>query len=385
MKTKYDPNLINKIAYLIRKGKATAEEKSFFECWYNDQDNDSLEVPEGYIDNVDVLKSRMHAQVMHEIKSTKKPKSIINQFPWKFTIAAAIVLVFLFVGYKFISIQIIKDVNLLSSDFNIKPGKNAATLTLADGQVIVLSDVESGRIALEGNMSIYKTIDGRLMYESNSNFIGEDLLNTVSTSRGETYSVTLPDGTQVWLNSESSVKYPVAFSSSERIIELHGEAYFEVKPNKEIPFKVKSSNQVVEVLGTSFNVSAYSDESMIKTTLVEGSVRVQYNGENIQLAAGQQAQVRKQNQTLHAVEADIEEAIAWKNGYFRFKDETIGSVMRKIARWYNVDVVFRGNITKEKFNGTISRSKEIEEVIEMLEATRVLHLNIEEGRVIVMD
>lgn len=270
----------------------------------------------------------------------------------------------------------------------ILPGGKRAMLTLADGSKVMLDDVNAGRIASQGTVQVTKTADGRLAYSSSTGSPSslrpdEDSYNIVETPRGGQYQVTLPDGTVVWLNAASSLKYPVSFKGGERRVELSGEAYFEVAHNKKLPFRVVSNKQRVEVLGTHFNIQAYKDENSWKTTLLEGSVSISSLKNSSLLAPGQQAQITESG-TISVSQANTEEAIAWKNGYFRFHREGIESIMRKVSRWYDVEVEFKGGGSDEKFNGTISSSKNIGQVLEVLEATNKVHFKIEGRRIIVM-
>lgn len=306
----------------------------------------------------------------------------------KWLSAAAAILITFSIGLLFFSPKTEQPVQIVKQKKDkIVPGGNKAILTLADGSKITLDDAKTGEIANQGLVQIIKTADGKLAYqETNSSTSlksAQDSYNVVETPRGGKYQVTLPDGTMVWLNAASILKYPVRFKGAERRVELIGEAYFEVAHNEKLPFRVVSNKQTVEVLGTHFNIQAYNDESVWKTTLLEGSVRISSLNNTSLLKPVQQAQVTE-NGTLSVSEANIEEALAWKNGYFRFHKEGIETIMRKISRWYDVDIEFKGAITDEKFNGTSSFDKNIEQVLEVLETTEAVHFKIEGRRIIVM-
>jgi ferric-dicitrate binding protein FerR (iron transport regulator) len=194
--------------------------------------------------------------------------------------------------------------------------------------------------------------------------------------------VVLPDGSKVFLNAASSLTYPISFVAlRERRVELKGEAYFEVAKDKNHPFIVKTQNQEIKVLGTHFNINSYADEPLTKTTLVEGSVLVKASGIQQILKPGSQA--INGYDGLRIVEANMDEVLAWKNGYFMFDSESIESVMRKISRWYNIDVAFKGNVSKDKFGGTVSRFANVSQVLRKLEYTNKVHFIIEEGRITV--
>ena len=256
---------------------------------------------------------------------------------------------------------------------SIKPGGNKAILTLDNGKQIILNEAKNGEIARQDNIIITKTEDGKLVYnviESDDDVTNETAFNIVTTPRGGQYQVGLPDGTKVWLNAESSLKYPAKFANHNRTVELTGEGYFEVAKNKDKPFLVVTANQKVEVLGTHFNVNAYADEPSIKTTLLEGSVKVHQTGtlKSKSLKPGQQASLRADFFYVH--EVDVDEAIDWKNGVFSFNDkENIKTALRKVARWYDVEVTYEGDFNDIQFGGSFSRFSELAECIKILEST----------------
>lgn len=270
---------------------------------------------------------------------------------------------------------------------DIKPGGNKAILTLADGTKIVLDDASEGAISRQGNTTIIKLDNGRLAY--NAQTVSKIpttaiLYNTLTTPRGGQYCVTLPDGTIVWLNASTSLRFPTAFTGNDRKVEIKGEAYFEVAKNEAMPFIVTAENSEIKVLGTHFNVSAYADDKVLKTTLLEGSVEFSVANQagsgneaaSIKLQPGQQAQLDGAN-TITVVEADTQEAIAWKNGFFIFNNEDIGSIMQKISRWYDVKVIYNVNNPNMQFTGNISRAENVSEVLRVLELTEIVHFKIE--------
>lgn len=267
---------------------------------------------------------------------------------------------------------------------DIAPGGNKAFLTLANGTKLSLTDAVDGEISREAGVVITKADDGQLLYTAvgaNSNKIESPQFNVIETPRGGQYQIRLPDGTQIWLNAASSLRYPTAFTGKERKVELTGEAYFEVAANKDMPFRVISDDQVVEVLGTHFNISAYSEEGTIKTTLLDGSVNVQIGNHSAILKPGQQASV---DQSIQVKSVDLQETIAWKNGKTQFSNADIQSIMRMLSRWYDVDVDYQGEIINTDFGGSISRSKNISEILKLLELTGDVHFKIEGRRIIVM-
>ena len=275
-----------------------------------------------------------------------------------------------------------------TSKNQILPGGNKAVLTLADGSRIILGDAQNGILAKQANIDIRKAAGGKIVYNASNQLSANApaLYNTITTPRGGQYQVTLSDGSKVWLNAASSLKFPAAFSNKERVVELTGEAYFEIaklsspsvagREGNRIPFKVITNNQTVEVLGTHFNINAYADEAAIKTTLLEGSVKVfQSKTNNSQLLKpGQQAMVGTQ---IQIADVDATLAIAWKNGYFIFSHEDIGSIMRQVSRWYDVNIQYEGNVTQEKFVGTISRFNDVAQILDVLQLTGAVHFKTE--------
>ncbi|WP_316751874.1 FecR family protein [Pedobacter gandavensis] len=268
----------------------------------------------------------------------------------------------------------------------IVPGSNKARLVLGTGEVILLDTLKNGSQNFEGGVQITKTKDGQLIYTiKDSGNKNASLINTIETPRGGQYQVRLPDGTEVWLNAASKLKYSNDFKAKKREVTLSGEAYFEVAHLANRPFLVHTSNQVVEVLGTHFNVDAYPDEENQVTTLLEGQVKTSSKKQNVLLKPGEQAILDLQHDRLKKAEADLESVMAWKNGDFIFKDENLASVMKKVERWYDVDVVFQDVDPKAiKLGGWVSRSKNISGLIKIIEPITGLKIRIDGRRVTVM-
>lgn len=261
----------------------------------------------------------------------------------------------------------------------VLPGGNRAVLSLSDGSTIVLDSVGNGLLATLGGTSVTKTAGGRVVLRELGGYAPPSLraYNRLTTPRGGQYRIVLPDGTKVWLNAASSLRFPSSFSGSERRVELTGEAYFEVAKNREMPFRVVSGDQVVEVLGTHFNISAYPEEATVSTTLLEGSVRVSRtgSGDSRLLEPGEQSEVGGDGIRVERVDAG--RAVAWKNGYFVFSHESIGSIMRKISRWYDIDIAYKGDVTRERFVGLVSRFENVSAVLEMLQLTGSVRFDIQ--------
>lgn len=268
---------------------------------------------------------------------------------------------------------------------DIPPGGNNAILTLSDGTVIMLDKTEKGTIAQQGNTSIIKMHDGQIAYNVKGMFHGGPMMNTMQTPRGGQYKLTLPDGTLVWLDAESSITYPVAFAGKERNVKVTGQAYFEVAKNANSPFFVNVNERIkVRVIGTHFNVSAIEEEAVIKTTLLEGSIEL-INGSNESLIKpGQQAQTNDGSRDIKILsDVNIDEVVAWKDGLFSFINSDIQTIMKQCARWYNVDVNYQGDIPY-RFVATISRDVPISKLLKILELTDRVHFKIDGRKITVM-
>ncbi|SDJ10741.1 FecR family protein [Pedobacter sp. ok626] len=284
--------------------------------------------------------------------------------------------------------------NQLAGD--IAPGSNKALLTLADGSKIVLDEALKGNLTSQNGVRIIKADDGQLVYTINenaqsqklNNVAGKILTNTISTPRGGQYQVNLPDGTRVWLNAASLIKFPVSFFNlKERRVELQGEAYFEVEKDATKPFLVITDRQEVQVLGTHFNISSYKDELDTKTTLLEGSVKVRLlNTKRVSqkvLKPGDQSQIRATSAQINVVTVDPQSEIAWKNGRFFFENEPIEDIMKQIKRWYDVDVEYEDNMAGKTIWGSVTRYGNVSKVLSVLESTGGVHFKIEGRRIIV--
>ncbi len=270
----------------------------------------------------------------------------------------------------------------------IIPGGNKAVLTLANGRKISLTDISNGMLADEANVRITKIADGQLVYNILPDQQGistlKDQYNTIETPKGGRYQLQLPDGTKVWLNSASKLTFPSSFSSHEnRKVELNGEAYFEVAKDKTRPFLVKTKMQDVEVLGTHFNISSYEDESVVKTTLLEGSVKIiGVNGSDKVLKPGQQSILTVDHILVESINTE-QLGLAFKNDEFVFESNDIQYVMRMISRWYDVEVEYTGDIPGNKFGGAISKYENISEVLRSLESTGKVKFKIDGRRILV--
>ncbi|HWW41194.1 FecR family protein [Pedobacter sp.] len=369
------------IEELVRKyfnNTATPQELDQLSAWYRTTSSEEVEWFATVANEEEILKAAMLKNIQNEIgvqanRSTRKL--------WPRIAAAAAILLVVGLGVFFYTQRHLEGSgatrDLLAND--IKPGGNKAYLVLSNGKRVSLTDASNGELAKEAGVEITKTADGQVVYatrgsdeESSDGIKYSNALNTIETPRGGQYQVRLPDGSKVWLNAASKLIYPVSFNGrGQRVVELSGEAYFEIFKNKLQPFVVKSKNQEVTVLGTHFNVNSYSDEPDTKTTLLEGSVRI--NG--LVLKPNEQA-------ILAGGKLSVKEVVAasftdWKDGQFYFRNEALPSVMRKLARWYNVDIQFQGEIDQTTtFSGMVSKYDQISKVLTLMEKSEGLHFKI---------
>ncbi|WP_316815098.1 FecR family protein [Pedobacter nyackensis] len=270
---------------------------------------------------------------------------------------------------------------------DVLPGSSVAVLVLSDGKKVTL---DTGKVALkEKDGTQLSGNQGGLAYSNNDASDKEEILyNTLIVPRGGTYNLRLPDGTNVWLNAMSELRFPVKFCGNERKVELIGEGYFEVAKNKNAPFKVLTRHQEIEVKGTHFNVNSYANENYDRTTLLEGSVKIlspSVPAKFCMLSPGEQAETNKRTGEMLVAKGNMKEAIAWKNGYFLFNDEKLESIMAKVSRWYDVEVVYEGEFDeKRSFLGQVERSRKLSSLLKVLELTGNVHFKISGRRIVVM-
>jgi len=264
------------------------------------------------------------------------------------------------------------------------PGRNNALLTLADGRTITLDSAANGGLAQQGNTRVIK-LNGQIAYKNTGSGQADDapLFNTISTAKGNQYELILPDGSKVWLNAASSMRFPTSFKGKERRVEITGEAYFEIAKNPAMPFKIQAGSGEIDVLGTHFNINAYADESTVKTTLLEGAVAVKKETTQQVLEPGQQAAFSPQGGITLSKNVDVAHETAWKDGFFWFDNTDIHTLMRQVSRWYDVEVEFKGNITDDGFTGKVDRNVPLSKLLKVLEQYE-LHFKIEGKKIIVL-
>lgn len=391
----------------------SSSEAEEFANWYNSGQSDEINLPDDYVSSEEELKSKIFDAVNEQIFPVEVVSG--NRFR-KWYAAAALIAVTLAAGLYFYSDK--PDLQNLTSETvkveipdspqtlsvpektkqsttplvqeDIEPGEDKAILTLGDGSKIILDDAQNGILANQGGNSVLKAAEGELIYSfaeesvKSTDKVSEQVIyNTIETPKGGKFQVRLPDGSKVWLNAASSLRFPTSFSGSKRQVELKGEAYFEVAHDESKLFEVNTRNQVVQVLGTHFNINAYADEPSVNTTLLEGSVRVSDVRTNISqlLKPGEQSQLTEHIEVVNV--KNTAEAVAWKEGYFQFNEADIETVMRQLERWYDVKVKYEGEVPVYRFGGEIERSLSLLQVLKILEKTKV-HFRLEGREVIVM-
>jgi transmembrane sensor len=336
-----------------------------------------------YPDERERVSERMLRRLNKEIHQEKR-NTVFTKF-WR--IAAAVTAVFVCAGIYIATRPDLNNRPLVKSPVvkqQIVPGTYAAVLTLGNGKQIFLNSSIKGTLAVQGNTIITKNTAGQISYRTADHSGMPDMAvsyNTIATPAGGQFRVTLPDGSNVWLNAASSLKYPSRFEGAERHVELHGEAYFEIYKNKNAPFTVTADHVNIEVLGTHFNVMAYNNEPSVNTTLLEGSVSLSSDRTQKILVPGQQAAADRASDNITLNTVNVEDAVAWKNGYFSFNKMNIKTAMNKIARWYNVDIEYSGNVNNKILGGTVSRAGNITELLNYLELTGIAKFKIEGRRI----
>lgn len=379
------------LAERFLRGVATEEEKALLHKWYDNwEDDDQIVVTKSSIQEeqlkqqiLDGLKKSIAAEAV-PLKTTRRRK---------YWLAAASLLLMATSAVYFIYSGK-KNQQVLSPETSVivrdaAPGSDKAVLTLSDGSTILLDSAQNGNLAQQGTSKVIKQNNGQIVYDASGAAAEQVTYNTIATPRGGQYHLVLADGSKVWLNASSSLHYPTSFTGAERKVELTGEAYFEVKSltsagNKKMPFIVNVKNMDVKVLGTAFNVNAYDDEEDIRTTLLEGRVDITgLNNTFRQLKPNDQS-VYDRNGNIRVIEnADTEQAIAWKNGLFKFNSTSLSAIMRQVSRWYDVDIFYKGDVKEETFSGDIPRRQNATEVFKVLETTKTVQFSIENKNVII--
>jgi len=384
-----------RIAYLIAgfiRNTITEKEHDELDDWVNESD-DNMRLFEELTDEknleanlawMDKVQTEQSYYVQKEKGAFDLPRKKFRLNPVWMAAASVVLVVGIFFIYRYAGNDSTNSNNIAVSDTTqLKPGGNRATLTLADGSVIDLTTANNGTIEIGKGSHVNKPADGELLYDAGVSPIETPSIHTLSTPVGGQYQLTLPDGTKVWLNAATKLKYPSRFASSERKVEIDGEAYFEVVKNDKQPFRVVlQDGSTVTVLGTHFNVMAYTNETQKEITLLEGKVAVAKNNSVENLEPGTQAIV-KIDAITKRTGIDTDEITGWKNGLFVFHDAPIESIMKQVERWYDAKVVYQGTI-KQQFNATILRSEPLSKLLRLLELNGYVHFKIENKTIYVL-
>ncbi|WP_025765118.1 FecR family protein [Dyadobacter tibetensis] len=372
----------------LRKGTIEPQEKALLESWYLTLGgNSSLSEPE---------LQRHFDEVWESVQQQKASIPLRQQLSplWRWTAAACILLI----GAWFLVENSGNKQQVLTSHADRAPGTSNATILLSDGSELDLMEMTLGKETRIGEVTLVRPKEGEVVYQTTNEErdMENTIFHTIATPKAGEYRVTLADGTKAWLNAASSIRFPAIFGSRERRVEVIGEVYFEVAKkthnNKNVPFKVRVGAQEIEVLGTHFNVNSYADEGVVRTTLLEGSVKVRVSAQEVLLHPGQQATFNPKHSTLDrqthsridVKTIDGETAVAWKEGFFKFDQASLPELMRQIARWYDMEVVYEGPIQSHEFVGQIERTSSLSKVLQILEMGGV-NFKIEGKKIIVIN
>ena len=387
-------NIKDRLRDLLNKSELTIEEKEWLSDYLTNPNNPELQelLREDFDAGVaetgsDTQGSAQILPRIHERIGVGNNNGRVAKMGFVRLVAAACVLgAMIFIGYR---ASHVKEPGVLKSRTAklpplkdaINPGTNKAILTLADGSTIVLEKDSSGELAQQGSTTVLQ-LKGELTYKSANSSATPVMYNTIATPRGGQYKVILADGSIVWLNAASSLRFPTSFQEAERRVEITGEAYFEIAHNQKMPFIVSVNGAEIKVLGTHFNVMAYADEATITTTLLEGSVKFIKGNSEVKLLPGQQSQLKKTGDVRVFKDVDVDRFVAWKNGYFHFNGEDIGTVTRQLSRWYDVEVENEGLIN-DRFYAEIPRNTKLMEALKALELTGKVRFVVEGKKIIV--
>ncbi|NLR62540.1 FecR family protein [Chitinophaga polysaccharea] len=348
----------------FRTGNATGEEMVFLESWFDLHDTEEDLITAENESAYEEMKARLKSKIDAEIAAVAPPAQGKRMPVWRWAAAAAIVAA-IGTGAVFFLRQQPTSQRQEARAY----ATGAPTLRLADGTVIALDSATGGQIASQQGVIITKEKDGTLLYKTTSAEKSDpNQENVLSTPAGTKFKIVLPDNSIVWLNAASTLKYPAAFGAANRTVRLTGEAYFDIAADPARPFVVQAGQQSIQVLGTVFNVNAYPEDGLSKTTLLQGAVKVSHNGGSVVIQPGQQAICEgNTGNSIRTTTADTEKETAWINNLFSFKNDNLPSVMRDVARWYNVQIRYSGPIPEERFFGEISRNSKLEDVLKILE------------------
>jgi ferric-dicitrate binding protein FerR (iron transport regulator) len=379
------------------QGELTEEEQTILDNWKNASagnkqlfatltNNDDLQAKLNQLHEIEATKEATKRRVMESLSmgAIITPIKRTTRSLWKTVAAAVTITAVVGTGAWFLlkkdkpPVAVVQPAENKLAD--VVPGGYKAQLVLDDGSTIELDSAGTGKLAQQGNMQVMNR-NGQLSYKPDATAEKRSLYNTLKTGRGQMYPVKLSDGSAVWLNSSSSIRFPVAFNEQERRVEITGEAYFEVAHNDRKPFRVLVNGMEVQVVGTVFNINSYNDERVMKTTLLTGFVKVTKGDQQVMIKPGEQAEVADKTIKVNTG-VNVNKEVAWKNGLFYFKNENLKAIMRQISRWYDIDVVYEGKISNDEISGKIYRNANLSEVLKLL---NVLDVNYKiEGKKLII-
>lgn len=394
---------INELFHRFVQNTCTRDEMDELYAWIADKDDEQVQLlmDERFNTIIDTSKAdtvdweHMYRQIIGAkrgapvkrlwYRGRSTPVVPVRRRNWLKYVAAAVLIMLTAGAALFISRTRPHSVASVAERYrnDVQPGHNAAVLTLSGGKTVLLDNSTTKTVGRQGSTVILND-SGRLVYKAGTGKTPEIFYNTLTTQKGNQYHLTLPDGTKVWLNAASSITYPTSFTGKERRVAITGEAYFEVTKNQHKPFIVQQGDMSVEVLGTHFDVNGYGDEEALRTTLVEGKVKVQKGTTGSILEPGQQAVIPNGARRIYIDHnPDIDVVLAWKNGSFAFKKAGIEAIMQQVQRWYDVDVVYQANI-RTHFVADIPRNAPLSQLLQLLEATDQVHFRIVGKKVFVL-
>lgn len=378
MQTPEIPDRIRELAKKWLAGESTPEEQQEFNDWYNQFNDEQVELPASPRYARSQMETRIWEAIAFQtgIPPKEKDKHAISQW---MRYAAAIIALFALGILAYVLFKNPATSNPSKTmtheptnpDADILPGGDRAVLFLGNGAQILLDTSKNGHLADDGGSTVLKVKDGQLAYTNTESSPAVVSWNTLQTPRGGQYALVLPDGSRVWLNALSKLRFPTRFTEADRLVELEGEAYFEIAPDTHKPFHVKVNNMQVTVVGTHFNVMAYPNESAIQTTLLEGAVTVKMGTSETLLRPGQQASVDNANGSIRTLSANTEQAVGWKNGFIYLSNTNIPSIMRQIERWYNIDVRYPNGEPEGTLSGKVLRNLTLSQLLHVVEASGI--------------
>ncbi|MGJ1197524.1 FecR family protein [Sphingobacterium spiritivorum] len=364
-----------------QQGLCSEEDYIMLESYQDSFDLKNTDWNEMRMGDKEKVKKRIRKKIKAHIKDHEKRSYVLW---YRIIRTAAAILLIGFGVYWLLYLKNDKANNTANVVNEILPGGSKAILMLDNGTELDLNALKMGDLAMQGQVVASKSAEGQLTYDQHSSPTSKISYHSIRTPRGGEYQVDLSDGTKVWLNAESSIRFPTFFTGDERVVEITGEVYFDVQKQNGKPFIVKTADQKITVLGTRFNVNAYPEESSIQTALIEGKVILDIDHQTYNLKPGERTVYDKESKHVNTETFNSKEVMAWQAGNFFFNAEEIESIMRKISRWYDVEVIYQGNMKDKIFSGTISRFGKVQDVLDMLTLTGSVKFRIDGRRIYVM-